>query len=50
MELERNTRIYFPSIGYRVKIWKEYLDTVVRSRPAWQDLYEACRGNVSIEE
>ncbi|MBX2874413.1 MAG: AAA family ATPase [Saprospiraceae bacterium] len=32
------------------KIWKEYLDTVVRSRPAWQDLYEACRGNASIEE
>lgn len=24
-------------------VWKEYLDTVVRSRPAWEDLYEACR-------
>ncbi|MCB0628396.1 MAG: AAA family ATPase [Lewinella sp.] len=25
------------------KVWLEYLDTVVRSRKAWQDLYEACR-------
>jgi len=25
------------------KIWQEYLDTVVRSRSAWKDLYEACR-------
>lgn len=24
------------------KVWKEYLDTVVRSRKAWRDLYEAC--------
>lgn len=26
------------------KVWREYLDTVVRSRKAWGDLYEACRG------
>lgn len=25
------------------KVWKEYLDTVIRSRASWRDLYEACR-------
>lgn len=24
-------------------VWREYLDGVVRNRPAWQDLYHACR-------
>jgi hypothetical protein len=23
------------------KVWREYLDTVVRSRAKWRDLYEA---------
>ena len=23
--------------------WNEYLETVVRDRPGWSDLYEACR-------
>lgn len=26
------------------KIWREYLDTVVRSRASWRDLYEAVEG------
>ena len=24
-------------------VWQEYLETVVRQRPEWQDLYRACR-------
>jgi MoxR-like ATPase len=24
-------------------VWQEYLETVVRERPGWQDLYRACR-------
>lgn len=24
------------------KVWQEYLDTVIRSRKAWSDLYDAC--------
>jgi hypothetical protein len=24
-------------------IWQEYLETVVRNRPEWSDLYRACR-------
>lgn len=24
-------------------VWQEYLETVVRNRPEWQDLYRACR-------
>ena len=24
-------------------IWQEYLETVVRNRPEWKDLYRACR-------
>ncbi|NUW44091.1 ATP-binding protein [Nonomuraea rhodomycinica] len=24
--------------------WREYLETVVRERPGWQDFYRACRG------
>lgn len=24
-------------------VWDEYLETVVRSRPEWNDLYRACR-------
>ncbi|WP_447643476.1 hypothetical protein [Nocardioides zeae] len=24
-------------------VWQEYLETVVRDRPAWADLYRACR-------
>lgn len=24
-------------------IWQEYLETVIKERPAWQDLYRACR-------
>jgi hypothetical protein len=23
--------------------WREYLEAVVRERPAWGDFYEACR-------
>lgn len=28
-------------------VWREYLDTVVRGRQAWKDLYEACRALVN---
>ena len=24
-------------------VWQEYLETVVRERPGWDDLYRACR-------
>jgi hypothetical protein len=24
-------------------VWQEYLETVVRNRPDWMDLYRACR-------
>jgi hypothetical protein len=24
-------------------VWQEYLETVVRERPPWADLYRACR-------
>lgn len=26
-------------------IWREYLETVIRERPEWQDFYEACAGH-----
>ena len=24
-------------------VWKEYLETVVKERDGWEDLYQACR-------
>ena len=24
-------------------VWREYLETVVKERPGWKDLYRACR-------
>ncbi|MCB0636363.1 MAG: AAA family ATPase, partial [Lewinella sp.] len=29
--------------GQDVPIWEEYLETVMRGRKSWKDLYEACR-------
>jgi hypothetical protein len=26
-----------------VVVWKEYLETVVKGREGWQDIYRACR-------